>query len=205
MKKILKHLPEQINRLYSQKAIGLTDLIHNGRLSSRQIETKFKLSPNQLRGAGLYAFWWAGDVNSLPKRTKVTLTTPNRKTQVITWDRREVESLNMEKFPLYIGKTTNLSKRLSMHLSLGRKEWKRSKFDSGRVVKKTTACQFRAGIEHLYGFPRKKSLEEIFKNIEISFVNIPNEKNGQGIKDRFYLEDLAVGLFRPWFNVDSER
>jgi len=66
--------------------------------------------------------------------------------------------------------------------------------------KKTTACQLRAGIEHLL----KNSLEEnsidfMLNNILVSIVEM------DGLADRFFTEDLAIGIGKPWFNVDSER
>ena len=39
-------------------------------------------------------------------------------------------------------------------------------------------------------------------NIGLSYVILDGDKNAA---NRFYLEDLAIGLMRPPFNVDIER
>ena len=67
------------------------------------------------------------------------------------------------------------------------------------LVKRTSSCQLRAGIEHLFKNKTRSSLEEKLKHFGISFYPETDFIN------RFYLEDLAIGYYRPWFNLDSER
>ncbi len=43
------------------------------------------------------------------------------------------------------------------------------------------------------------SLEDKMKFIGVSWLL------EEGVVERFYLEDLEIGCYRPWFNVDSER
>ena len=39
-------------------------------------------------------------------------------------------------------------------------------------------------------------------NVYLSYALVDKEN---AVAKRFYLEDLVIGLFQPWFNVDSER
>jgi hypothetical protein len=65
----------------------------------------------------------------------------------------------------------------------------------------TTSCQLRAGIEHL--FPSAKDTRTIvLQNVGLSYVILGGDDNAA---NRFYLEDLAIGLMRPPLNVDIER
>ncbi len=104
--------------------------------------------------------------------------------------------------PLYIGKSTNLKKRISQHILIkteSRVYPKTANFE--KVKPKTTSCQLRTGIEHI--FPSVDApLNLIMKNVGISFCQLAEAKN---VADRFYLEDYAIGYYRPWFNLDSER
>jgi hypothetical protein len=45
-------------------------------------------------------------------------------------------------------------------------------------------------------------LNLILENIGLSYVSLDGDANAA---NRFYLEDLAIGLMRPPFNVDIER
>jgi hypothetical protein len=59
----------------------------------------------------------------------------------------------------------------------------------------------RAGVEHL--FPRElDSRTLILENVGLSYVLLDGDAHAA---NRFYLEDLAIGLMRPPFNVDIER
>ena len=42
----------------------------------------------------------------------------------------------------------------------------------------------------------------ILDNVGLSYVILPDDGNAA---NRFYLEDLAIGLMRPPLNVDTER
>ena len=65
----------------------------------------------------------------------------------------------------------------------------------------TTSCQLRAGIDHL--FPNEADTRSmVLQNVGVSFVALPGDDNAA---NRFYLEDLAIGLMRPPLNVDIER
>ncbi len=45
------------------------------------------------------------------------------------------------------------------------------------------------------------------ENVTLSFFPFPKvpQEIRSDVSERFYLEDLAIGYYRPWFNVDSER
>lgn len=101
--------------------------------------------------------------------------------------------------PLYVGKTTKLKTRISQHLLLKFPSRVHGKPKNLKKVKpKTTSCQLRVGIEHI--FPNEeKIIELMLENIGLSFIK---EKL---VSERFYLENFAIGYLRPWFNLDSER
>ena len=65
----------------------------------------------------------------------------------------------------------------------------------------TTSCQLRAGVEHL--FPKEKDTRAlVLENIGLSYVILHGDEHAA---NRFYLEDMAIGLMRPALNVDIER
>ncbi len=65
----------------------------------------------------------------------------------------------------------------------------------------TTSCQLRAGIEHLFtSHTNTRAL--ILENVGLSYVVLNGDDHAA---NRFYLEDMAIGLMRPALNVDIER
>ncbi|MBU0718948.1 MAG: hypothetical protein KJ749_11920 [Planctomycetes bacterium] len=63
------------------------------------------------------------------------------------------------------------------------------------------SCQLRAGVDHL--FPTAPDTRAIVLDcVGLSYVELDGDKNAA---NRFYLEDLAIGLMRPPLNVDIER
>jgi hypothetical protein len=158
------------------------------------------------KAGGVYAFWWTGrraDLGSSRFNGRMHLHGPGGRTI-----RLEVDSewLGLDAdlpVPLYVGKNAqDLSKRIGQHLLLG---------TSGRVIPRqlgrqrhkppTTSCQLRAGIEHFF-LNADEPLDLILSNVGLSYVLLDGDSNGA---NRFYLEDLAVGLMRPPVNVDVER
>ena len=70
-----------------------------------------------------------------------------------------------------------------------------------KVKPKTTSCQLRAGIEHI--FPNEhKPRDFILNNVWLYFLEI---RGKESVSERFYLKDFAIGYLKPWFNLDSER
>jgi len=105
--------------------------------------------------------------------------------------------------PLYVGKNAqSISTRIGQHLLLGtKKKVIPAELGSQRHKPPTTTCQLRAGIEHL--FPGViDPVPFILDNVGLSYVLLDGDRNGA---NRFYLEDLAIGLMRPPLNVDVER
>ena len=52
-------------------------------------------------------------------------------------------------------------------------------------------------------FPEERDTRSlVLDNIGLSFVKLDGDKHAA---NRFYLEDLAIGLMRPPLNVDIER
>jgi hypothetical protein len=70
-----------------------------------------------------------------------------------------------------------------------------------KAPRPSTSCQLRAGVEHL--FPNEEDSRSLtLENLGLSFVVLNGNNHAA---NRFYLEDLAIGLMRPPFNVDVER
>ncbi len=68
------------------------------------------------------------------------------------------------------------------------------------LYKRTTACQIRAGIEHLFKKHQPSpELGDKLRHFSLAWVE------ETCFAERFYAEDLAIGTFRPWFNLDCER
>ncbi|MGM0582896.1 MAG: GIY-YIG nuclease family protein [Bacteroidota bacterium] len=180
---------ETVNQLLDKTQIKRLDsLIHFG--NNKVIRYQTGLSNN----GGLYAFWLK-NTNGIAKKLNrtVAISTPNKKIEQVEWD----WNLEDDQLLLYVGKSTNLRNRISMHLKLGTEKW--DKNSDNTLRKKTTSCQVRAGIEHLIQNSRYNSFEFINQFIGISVVELPK------FQDRFFAEDLAIGEGKPWFNIDSER
>ncbi len=151
--------------------------------------------------SGVYAFWWLGDKKKLfASRRDIWLKGPAGS---------EVKLKFKDWFPpeaphpaLYVGKSTNLKNRISLHILIGKTDKLYPASERHHKVKPvTTSCQLRTGIEHI--FPKEKDPSGlILKEVGVSFVFPAGD---DAVAERFYLEDLAVGFFRPWFNLDSER
>ncbi|WP_080952039.1 GIY-YIG nuclease family protein [Aliivibrio fischeri] len=152
--------------------------------------------------AGVYVFWWLGDKDLLmnSNRTQI-LKGPGDRSVSITFENWWPEFLD---YPcLYVGKTTNIKKRLSLHLKRGSKGRLHTIPKSNEKLKAvTTSCQLRYGIEHI--FPdHEDPLELIFSSVGFSYIT--NFSEGNPTVERFFTEDLLIGQYRPWFNIDSER
>lgn len=147
--------------------------------------------------SGLYAFWLKRPFEIPLKNYNYEVKGPRGKSIEFSWDWHYSDDLEL----MYVGKTTNIPRRISMHLMLGRKSW----YDFGEssnpkfLNKITTSCQFRAGLEHLIRNTNHHYFDVLQYHIYLSIV-----KEFCPII-RFYAEDLAIGQGLPWFNLDSER
>jgi hypothetical protein len=171
---------------------------------------------------GVYALWWKNESKTKLKNANRKVSLKGRRVSKkktgtvdehqghhlheVVWD----WNLDEPMVCLYVGKSTNILQRIKWHLlsRVPSEEWNKpvrnkkkevvKEHIPGFVYKRDSMCQFRAGFEHL-GF----NFDDIKSNVFISYALVPKKHNS--VADRFYLEDLAIGLFRPWFNVDSER
>lgn len=180
------------------------------------------------RKEGLYCIWWTGPVEELKNmRLSIALqgkhiTNKERNERPDLLGKHHIHTLNwdwnIDATPvcLYVGKSSDMRRRLNEQFELGTtsEAWysphKKTRSREHRLwvpnkeedflVKRRSGCQVRAGIEHLYKAAASPStIEQKLHNIGLSYLEEPC------FKERFYMEDLAIGYFRPWFNLDSER
>ena len=143
---------------------------------------------------GIYAFWlFNSDQLAQNLNRSVVISGPSKELIDIEWN----WNLSDEQILLYVGKSTNLKKRISLHLKLKTDTWKPTKDNT--LNKLTTSCQTRSGIEHLIRGSEFDSFDFLNTRIGLTTVELPN------FDDRFFAEDLAIGQGKPWFNLDSER
>ncbi|HEC60853.1 MAG TPA: GIY-YIG nuclease family protein [bacterium] len=166
----------------------IPDIIRRGRL-------------NLATDPGIYAFWWIG--------SKGTLLSSNRrirhngpKTVFVDVEFNDWWPLDLH-FPcLYVGRTTNIKNRFSQHLKRGCHGRLHTIPKSNQKQQPaTTSCQLRYGIEHIFK-SEPNPLKIIEENVGFSYQTSGIAADAA---ERFYTEDLLIGLWRPWFNVDSER
>ena len=154
---------------------------------------------------GVYAFWWTAKTSifsSTDCNRDLILTGPNKRPIHLLIDDDWLGLSTSLPIPLYVGKTADkMVSRIGKHLRL--KDIRMLPLGGGpsKADRPTTSCQLRAGVEHF--FPNcADSRSLILDNVGLSYV----EMNGDiHAANRFYLEDLAIGLMRPPFNVDVER
>ena len=150
---------------------------------------------------GVYAFWWVGPRADLMAANRhIVLKGPGERPVDVEYRDWWPEELV---YPaLYVGKTTNVRKRFSLHIKRdcpGRLH--QAHPENVKAKPNTTSCQLRFGIEHV--FPNELNpLKVIFNCVGFSHrTDFPDN----AIAERFFEEDRLVGIWRPWFNIDSER
>lgn len=156
---------------------------------------------NLTKEAGVYAFWWLGPKEMLLEGNRnIILKGPNGQPANVEYEDWWPETIP---YPcLYIGKSTNIRKRFGLHIKRGSEGRLHEACPNNRKAEpQTTSCQLRHGIEHV--FPDAKNpLEVINEHVGFSCRdNFPTNP----VAERFFEEDRLIGLWRPWFNVDSER
>ena len=170
--------------------------------SIRKVEDIYQRNKIDLpEEAGVYAFWWVGD--------RAELLRANRHIVLKGLGEQPVDVEFMEWWPpeleypcLYVGKSTNIKKRFSLHIKRGSEERLHNIPSSNeKQPNVTTSCQLRYGIEHVFK-GHHSPLDIINKKVGFSFSTRFAENS---IAERFYTEDRLIGIWRPWFNVDSER
>ena len=161
-----------------------------------------KALPDQ---GGVYAFWWTGPVDILASsqcNRLLELRGPGGRPVLLKLEDEWLGLSTGLPLPLYVGKnSSNISKRVGQHLRLADKRTLPLGEGAAKQPRPTTSCQLRAGVEHL--FPREQDTRSlILQNVGLSFVVLHGDDHAA---NRFYLEDMAVGLMRPPLNVDIER
>ena len=153
----------------------------------------------------VYAFWWTGDLEILRTdrcNRHIELAGPGGRPVAIEIDDEWLGYSAGLPIPLYVGKTADsLAKRVGQHLRL--KDIRTTSLFEGtrKQPRPTTSCQLRAGVEHL--FPAMANTRDlVLDNIGLSYVVLDGDHHAA---NRFYLEDLGVGLMRPALNIDIER
>lgn len=150
---------------------------------------------------GVYAFWWISPKTELLAGNRhIVLKGPNE--QPVDVEYRDWWPAELIHPCLYVGKTTNIKNRFSLHIKRG-SPGRLHVAHPGNVkaTPRTTSCQLRFGIEHV--FPENQNpLSIINRSVGFSYRTDFAEN---AIAERFFEEDRLVGIWRPWFNVDSER
>jgi hypothetical protein len=201
--------PENAEKLHDK--IVLFDV--NDNEAARKIKYKEPFSNSDEPIKALYAFWVKRTTLDGMKDVKVSFKGPKLKQNAkdkeneyqvfnATWSIAESDKWIM----LYGGKTTDLSSRLRNHLMLGtpiylpeEDEYKETK---PFLYKRNTTSQFRAGLARLLEdskFWTGYELEFIKQHVYFSYLQM------DCFQERFYHEDLLIGIGKPWFNLDSER
>lgn len=154
---------------------------------------------------GVYAFWWTGPVDLLTSNEcnrLLELPGPGGRRILLKLEDDWLGLSTGLPLPLYIGKnSSNIAKRVGQHLRLADMRTLPLGEGPAKQRRPTTSCQLRAGVEHL--FPRERDTRSlVLKNVGLSFVVLHGDDHAA---NRFYLEDMAIGLMRPPLNVDIER
>jgi len=176
------------------------------RLREIAARSEAKLLPKILHDSGgVYAFWWTGDLELLRSSAcnhDLVLKGPGGREVILRIDQEWLGLSTYLPVPLYVGKTASgIRKRVVQHLMLGKERILPLGGGAKKAKAPTTTCQLRAGIEHM--FPSEKDTRVIvLDNIGFSFVALHGDYHAA---NRFYLEDMAIGLMRPPLNVDIER
>lgn len=153
---------------------------------------------------GVYVFWWRGNaqqfLDSIENRV-LHFCGPNG--VPLQWEITHHFLRDAENglLPLYVGKAaSDLAGRVGLHLKL-KTPRTIPEAVSGVCARMTTSCQVRDRLDRL--FPNEADTRpRALNNLALSYVKI---EGADAFVERFFLEDLAVGMLRPIFNVDSER
>jgi len=157
------------------------------------------------KNGGVYCVWWTGDLDRLRQpdcNRSIQLAGPAGRPVTLKFDDEWLGIDTGLPLPLYVGKNAaSIANRVGQHLRL--KSDRITPMFEGfeKQPRPTTSCQACAGVEHL--FPSLENTRDLMlDNVGLSWVELPGDEHAA---NRFYLEDLAVGLMRPMLNIDIER
>ena len=176
--------------------------------------------------AGLYCFWWMGEYEQINTAFKTHflkgkkigkddlrlhddfhhLSKEGFIMHRLTWAfNRNVSEYGV---PLYVGKSSSVSKRIRFHLQWPRSAWPRytSPAQVGEIKRAgtvNTQTQFRKPFEYLFQevTDDAERTRLLLSNVGVSFLSTPFHD----VATRFFGEDELIGNLRPPFNLDTER
>jgi hypothetical protein len=154
--------------------------------------------------SGVYCFWWVGSVDLLAGEScsrDLTLVGPGGSSVHIAFDAEWLGLAAGGPVPLYVGKTTGIRERVKQQLLIARMRSLPTGISAAKAPRPTTSCQVRAGIDQLFR-THDDTRELVLRNVGLSYVELPGDGHAA---NRFYLEDLAIGMMRPPLNIDVER
>ncbi|MCK4644818.1 MAG: hypothetical protein KAU46_01065 [Candidatus Aminicenantes bacterium] len=166
----------------------------------------WKLSKNGRPSfGGVYVFWWRGTLDqflSTIQNPEFHFRGPGGVQLTLKIDKGHLNIAPNDRLPLYVGKNaSDFAKRIGLNLKLGTARTVDRALVNGIAKRMTTSCQVRDRLDRL--FPNYEDTRTIAtENLAISYKQIDGKDN---FVERFYLEDLAIGILKPIFNVDSER
>ena len=179
--------------------------IKHALLSEIVVGSQRSLRPRLLpHDGGVYAFWWIGPARILKENAarSIVLHGPGGRRVGLEFSDEWLGLSTELPIPVYVGKTaSSIAKRIGQHLRL--KEQRMLSLGQSLKKKKhpTTSCQLRGGIDHI--FPNERDTRTLMlENVGLSYVILDGDEHAA---HRFYLEDLAIGMMHPPFNVDIER
>jgi hypothetical protein len=157
------------------------------------------------RAGGVYCFWWTGGPEALRRpdcNRHIELHGPGGRPVLLHLDDEWLGLQTGLPVPLYVGKNADsIAGRVGQHLMLKQARITPMFEGARKQERPTTSCQARAGVEHL--FPKLANTRDVMlDNVGLSWVELGGDEHAA---NRFYLEDLAVGLMRPILNIDVER
>lgn len=154
------------------------------------------------RYGGVYCFWWtrgAKDFVDSIQHDELHYAGPANVGNLVYRVRLEALLERNGRLPLYVGKAhRSIANRVGLHLKLSTNRTVPMGSVDGPAPRMTTSCQVRDRLDRL--FPNERDTRPVaLVHLQVSYVAVPD------FAERFFLEDLAIGVFRPIFNIDSER
>ena len=154
---------------------------------------------------GIYVFWWNGSARDFYRRIENRVLCFRGSQSNLRWKLRPRDLVVAPNggLPLYVGKTSrDIAGRVGLHLKLKTERMVLLR-DVGKPGRKmTTSCQVRDRLDRL--FPRCQNTAVLALDcLMLSYLRL--DESPHAAVERFFLEDYAIGVLHPVFNVDVER